>query len=65
LLEPLEPVLRGLVGLLLQRFTLDLELHDPAIELIELFRLGIDLHSQPRRRFIDQIDGLVGQETGL
>ena len=43
-----EPVLRRLVGFLLQRLALDLQLHDAAIEFVELFRLGIHLHAQPR-----------------
>ena len=29
----------------------------------ELFRLGIDLHLQPRRRLVDEVDRLVGQEA--
>ena len=28
----------------------------------ELFGLGVDLHFQPRRRLVDQVDRLVGQE---
>ena len=37
--QSLQPVLGCLVGFLLQRFTFDLELNDPAIEFIERFRL--------------------------
>ncbi len=40
-----------------------LQLHDLAVELVELFRLGIDLHAQPRRRLVDEVDRLVGQEA--
>ena len=48
--------------LLLQGLLLDLEPDDLAVDGIELFRLGIDLHLQPRRGLIDQVDRLVGQE---
>ena len=49
--------------LLLQRLALDLQLHDAPVELVELLGLGIDLHAQPRRRLVDQVDRLVGQEA--
>ena len=58
-----EPFLRRLVLLQLQRLALDLELHDAAVELVERLGLGIDLHPQPRRGFVDQVDRLVGQEA--
>ncbi len=57
-----EPLLRRLVALLAQRLALDLELHDAALELVELRRHRVDLHPQLRRRLVDQIDRLVGQE---
>ena len=63
LLELAEPLLRRLVAFLAQRLTLDLELHDAALELVELRRHRVDLHAQLRRRLVDQIDGLVGQES--
>ncbi len=63
LLEALQPVLRGGVGLLLQRLALDLELHQAPVELVELLRLGVDLHAQARRRLVHQVDRLVRQET--
>ena len=63
LLEPLEAILRGVVRLDLQRFPLDLELHDAPVDLVELFRLGIDLHAQPRCGFVNEIDRLVRQEA--
>ena len=50
------------IDLLLQRLLLDLEADDLAIDRIEFFRLGIDLHLQPRRRLVDKVDRLVGQE---
>ena len=61
--QTLETVLRAGVAFLLQRLLLDLQPHDFAVDGIEFFRLGIDLHLQPRRRFVDQIDRLVGQEA--
>ena len=61
LFDLLETLLGGRIGLLLQRFAFDLELDDPAIELVERFRLRIDFHPQAARRLVDQIDGLVGQ----
>ena len=51
------------IVLLLQRFLLDLPPHDFAVERVQFFRLGIDLHLQPRRRLVDEVDRLVGQEA--
>ena len=45
--QPAEPVLRGRVVFLLQRFALDLELHDAAVELVDFLGLRIDHHAQP------------------
>ena len=47
----------------MQRLPLDLELNDLSFELIDLLRQRIDLDAQPRSRFVNQINGLVGQET--
>src|SRR2546421_205432 len=52
---------RGVI-FLLQRLTLDLQLHDPPVDLIELDRLAVDLHAQPAGRLIDEIDRLDGEE---
>jgi hypothetical protein len=52
-----------LVLLLLQRLALDLELHDAPVELIERLGLRVDLHAQARRRLVDEVDRLVGQEA--
>ena len=54
---------RGFVLLLLHRFPLDLQLDDPAVEFIHLFRLGIDFHLDAGRCFVDQIDCLVRQKA--
>ena len=46
-----------------ERLELDLELHDVPVDLVDLGRLGVDLHPDPRRRLVDQVDRLVGQEA--
>ncbi len=38
-------------------------MHDPAFDLIEFGRHGIDLHAESGCRFVNQIDRLVGQES--
>src|SRR5581483_4463339 len=48
--------------LLRRRGELDLELDDAAVRLVELERRAVDLDSQPRRRLVDEVDRLVGQE---
>ena len=63
LLELLQPLLRRLVRLLAQRLALDLELHDAALDLVELGRHRVDLHAQARGGLVDQVDRLVGQEA--
>ena len=63
LFELAEPLDRRLVRLLAQRLALDLELHDAAAHLVELRRHRVDLHAQLRRRFVHQVDRLVGQEA--
>ena len=62
-LERLEAGLRRVVGLLAQGLALDLELHPPPLELVELDRHRVDLHPQPRRGLVDEVDRLVGQEA--
>ncbi len=56
-----QPVFRRGVVLALQRLPLDLELHDAAVEFVELFRLAVDLHAQPAGGLVDQVDRLVRQ----
>ena len=50
-------------ALLLHRLALDLELDQPAVELVHRLRLGVDLHPDPRRGLVDQVDRLVRQEA--
>ena len=62
LLELLQAVPRRGVGLLLQRLALDLELQDAPRDLVELGGHRVDLGPEPRRRLVDEVDRLVGQE---
>ena len=56
-------ILRRRILFLREGLTLDLELDDPPLDLIDDLRQGIDLYPQPARRLVDEIDGLVGQES--
>src|SRR3989442_1995067 len=56
-------LLGRLVLLLGERRQLDLELRDLAFDLVDLLGQRIDRDAQPRRRLVDQVDRLVGQET--
>ena len=62
-LERSQTLLGGAVGLLGQGQLLDLELEDAAIHDVDLGREGVDLDPQLGRGFVDQVDGLVGQEA--
>src|SRR6185369_2085141 len=63
LFQRLQAALGADVGFLLQRLLLDLQPDDFPVHQIELFGLGIDLHLQPRRSLVHQVDRLVGQEA--
>ena len=63
LFQPLEPLLGARIAFLLERLLLDLEPHDLAIDQIELLGFRIDLHLEPRRRLVDQVDGLIREEA--
>ena len=63
LFELLETFAGRFILLLAQRLALDLELHDPALDLIQLRGHRVDLHAQPRSRLVDEVDRLVGQEA--
>ena len=62
-LERQQPVLRGCITFALQGLALDLQLHDTAVEILDLLGFRFDLHPQPRRCFVHQVDGFVGQEA--
>jgi hypothetical protein len=51
------------VGLLLHCLALDLQLDQPAVELVHRLRFRVDLHPNPRGGLVDQVDGLVRQEA--
>ena len=61
--SPTASLARSLARFDLERLALNLQLHDPPAELIQLRRHAVDLDAQPRRGFVHQIDGLVGQES--
>ena len=46
-----------------ERLQLDLQLHDVPVDLVDLGRLGVDLHPDPRGGLVDEVDRLVGQEA--
>ena len=62
-LERHQPLPRRRVGLLLHRLTLDLELHDATLHLVDRLRQRIDLDPQTTGRFVEQVDRLVRQEA--
>ena len=62
-LQLAEPVARPRIGLALQRLALDAQLQQAAVELVQLLGLAVDLHAQPARRLVHQVDRLVGQEA--
>ncbi len=59
----LQPVHRRCVLLLGQRHLLDLEAAHQALDLVDLDGSRVDLHPQPRRGLVDEVDGLVRQEA--
>ena len=63
LLQLCQPLARCGVFFFSQRLAFDLELHDAALELVELRRHRVNLHAQLRRGFVDEIDRLVRQEA--
>ena len=63
LFEVGEPFFRGLVLFFLQRLALDFELHYLAGDGIELDGHRVDLHPESRRGLVDEVDGLVGEES--
>ena len=62
LLQAVQPLLRGVVALLLKRDAFDLELLDAPGHLVDLDRHRVDLDPQARRGLVDQVDRLVWEE---
>jgi hypothetical protein len=62
LVHALQPLLALRVRLLGQRLPLDLQLRDPALDLVDLLWQRVDLDAQPAGRLVDQVDRLVRQE---
>ena len=62
LLELLEAPLGRIVRFFFQGLALDFQLHDPPQRFVQLRGHGVDLGPQLGRRFVHQIDRLVGQE---
>ena len=61
--QDLAALLRRLVLFLGEGPALDLELHRPAFELVDLGGQRVDFDAQPRGGLVHQVDGLVGQEA--
>ncbi len=59
-----EPVGGRGVGLLRERHLLDLQPAHRALDGVDLDGPGVDLHAEPGRGLVDEVDGLVGQEPG-
>ena len=47
----------------LQRLTLDLELDDAPLHLVDLLGKAVDLDAKPARRLVHEVDRLVGEES--
>ena len=63
LLQLGEALLGGGVFLLFQSLALDLQLHDPAMNLIQLAGHRVDFGPQLRTRLVDEVNGFVRQKT--
>ena len=63
LAQGLQTLLGGVVGLLHECLLLDLQLGELTRGGIDLDRHAVELHAQAACGLIDQVDGLVGQET--
>ncbi len=59
--QPLQPVEGGRVGLGRQGHLLHAQAVGGAPQRVDLLRGGVDLHAQPGRGLVDEVDGLVGQ----
>ncbi len=61
--ESLQALARGGIFFLAQRLALDFELRHAAFDLVDFRRHGIDFNAQAGGGFVNQVDGLVGQEA--
>ena len=50
------------IGFLGQGLAFNLQLHDPAVDFVKGFGLGIDRHPHPTASLVHQVDGLVGEK---
>ena len=48
---------------LFQRFALNFQLHDLAVEIVQLLRFGIDCHPERTGGLVHQVNRFVGQKT--
>ena len=62
-LQHFQTALAGFVILFLQGVFLDFQLHDPAADLVQLRRHGVDLGTDHGTGLVHQVDGLIRQET--
>ena len=62
-LQAFETLLRRAVLLFAKCLPLHLELENAALHVVELNREAVNLCANSGRRFIDQVDRLVGEET--
>ena len=62
-LNAFQPFQAGTIRFAPQRELLHLQLQDLAIDFIDLLRFGGDLHLQPGRGFIHQVDRFIRQEA--
>src|SRR6516164_9511594 len=63
LLDLAAPFLGMRVRFLEQCLALNFELQDAALDFVDLYRQGIDLHTEAGGGFVDEVDGLVRQEA--
>ena len=63
LAQGFQALLGGVIGLLHERLLLDLQLGELTCGGVDLDRHAVELHAQAACCLIDQVDGLVGQET--
>ena len=58
-----ETLVRGVVVFLAEGLTLDFQVRNAAVEIVDFNGHGADLQAQGGAGLVDQVDGLVGQEA--